>query len=118
MFPPRKIIPHVIYTMKTYRSYEIWTQLPYLNAFEEEKKARRKSWFGVKDTHVSRESKGRVILGVASAFSVDGEDCSQAPYDVDIQDLHRQRSITFNAITRRGPINISCRDFRDRNQPL
>src|SRR2546423_296527 len=100
--------------MKTYRSSGVWTQLPYLNAFKEpiSQKKNRTSWFG------SQASERRLMLGMASAFSVDTEDCSSCAHTVDIQEHHKQMLVCFNGITKRGPIIISFCGKPERNQPF
>lgn len=66
----------------------------------------------------SQASERRLVPGMASAFSVDAEDCSSHAQTDDIQEHHKQRSVCFNGITKRGPIIISFRGEPERNQPF
>ncbi len=106
--------------MKNYRSSGLWTQLPYLNEFKEpiSKKKNRTSWFGDTAAFGSQASERRLVLGMASAFSVDTEDCFSHAHTVDIQEHHKQMLVCFNGITKRGPIIVSFRGKPERNQPF
>jgi hypothetical protein len=117
---PGEYHPTPFAIMKTDRSSGLWTQLPYLNIVEQlnSKKKKRTSWFGGTAASGSHVSERHLVLAMASAFSVDTEDCSSHVYTVDIQEHHKQRSVIFNCITTRGPIVISCRGEPRRNQPF